>query len=271
MVDAARNQKIMKLKLSVGASIKSKVSSRRGLFIIAITAVVLTGAFVLWSKYTWDAYQTNYEGWRTSTLDQARTNLALPVTNDQERQAKFVALKKTSDSIAAAKKSLCTVNVLVGWQRFIDELHNREQKCQTILGNFATFGEKLKVATLHLEDEQTLARIISEAPAKSELAEADWADAAAGWHATVGKVDALAADASFTLTKQAARDATGKIDAAWQELLSAHTAKDKGKYLQAQSSLVQAYSTLGTVTDVDSVQLKALLDPLQSAYNDITR
>ncbi len=257
----------MKLNLSIGSAIKSKLFSRRGLLIMAITAVVLTGAFALWSKYTWDTYLTYYEGWRTSTLDQVRTSLALPVTNDQERQAKFVALKKTSDSIIVAKKSLCTVNVLVGWQRFIDVQRNREQKCQTTVGNFATFGEKLKVATGYLESEQMLAKILAEAPAKTELGEADWAEVSAGWHAIVGKVDALAADDNFTPTKQAARDATARIEVAWQEILAAHTAKDKSRYLQAQSQLIQAYSTLGTVTDVDAAQLKGLLDPLQSSYD----
>ncbi len=224
------------------------------------------GAFVFWSKYTWDTYQTNYEGWRASTLDQARTSLALPVTNDQERQAKFVALKKTSDSIAAAKKSLCTVNSLVGWQRFMEVQHNREQNCQTIVGNFATFGEKLKEAVQYLESEQILARVLAEAPVKTELTEAEWTDVASGWRAVVGKVDAIVADGNFTPTKQAARDATSKVDAAWQEVLAAHTAKDKSRYIQAQAQLVQAYSTLGTITDVDTVQLKGSLDPLQSAY-----
>ncbi len=256
----------MKLNMSTASSIKAKVFSRRGVIIIAIATFILMGAFVFWSKYTWDTYQTNYETWRASTLNQARTSLALPVTNDQERQAKFVALKKTSDTITSAKKSLCAVNILVGWQRFMDMQRNREQSCQEIVGNFATFGEKLKVATGYLESEQTLAKILAEAPAKTELGEADWTAVSAGWHAIVGKVDALAVDGNFTPTKQAARDATGKIDAAWQEVLAAHAAKDKGRYVQAQSQLVQAYSTLGTITDVDTVQLKGLLDPLQSAY-----
>ncbi len=110
---------------------------------------------------------------------------------------------------------------------------------------------------------------MSEAPAKAELPEAEWVAVSAGWHGVVGKVDALAADVSLTPVKQAARDATGKVDAAWQEVLAASTAKDKNRYVQAQSQLVQAYSAMGTITDSDAAQLKGLLEPLQSAYDAV--
>ncbi len=236
---------------------------------MAIAAGVLIGAFVLWSKYSWDTYQTSYEGWRSSMLDQTRDSLALPVANDQERQAKFIALKKTAESIVTAKQSLCTVNTLVGWQRFIAVQRNRERNCQTIINNFATFADKLKAATIYLESDQALAKLFSVIPPEAELTEADWAGVSTGWHTVVSKVDALTVNASFRPTKQAAHAAAEKVDAAWQEVLAASVAKDKARYEQAQEQLVQSYRALGTIQDTDAVQLKALLDPLQSAYSGI--
>jgi len=266
MVKPARDPKGMKLK-TVGSSVWRKIYAHRLIIAIIAGVVLLVAVYAFWSKYTWDEYETRYTGWHSSTRGQVGDAFALPATTDKERNNKLSALKKASDAIITAKSSLCSVNNLVGWQRFIGALHNREKKCQEMMGAAATFAEKTKGAIGYLESEKALTAIISSIPSqKPELVESDWAAQAAAWHAAAGKVDTLAANANFAPVKQVAQITTKKIDAAWQEIIAANAAKDKARYLKAQSQLADSYGTLGDITGVSTKQLKTLLDPLQLAY-----
>lgn len=233
-----------------------------------VTAVILlAGGYVLWSTTAWNTYETTYKTWRADTGGRVTAALALPVTSDKERADKYTALKASSEAIITAKDSLCRVNVFIAWQQFIEAFHNRETACQKVIDTAGAFDSLSKGAVGYLENEQALAGIMAAIPHdKSELAEGDWEAQATAWHDAVRKADELKVGANFTATKQSARETIGKIATAWQEVVTAHKAKDRGKYEAARAQLVLAYGSLGATSDVGTQQLKTLLEPLQPAY-----
>lgn len=254
------------MKLNTQSSVWQKIDAHRVMLLLIAGAVLLVGGYAFWSKVTWDGYEHKFTRWHADTKAQITKALSLPVTNEQERQKKFEALKQGSGNITTAKDSLCSMNNLASWQRVIKELHAREQKCQEMIDTVVTFSEKLQAATMYLESEQALAKIISSVPAQTELTEKDWQTQGAAWHDTADKVGKLATHTDFEPTKQAAFEAAKKIDAAWQEVVAAHTAKDQSKYANAQAQLASAYGALDTMATVSEQQLKKALDPLQPAY-----
>lgn len=258
----------MKLKRITWPSVSHSICAHRVVIAIIAAVVLLVGAYALWSKHTWDEYETRYEGWHIALRDQVNATLALPTTTDKERLTKLTALKKTSDTIMSSKTSLCNANILVNWQQFIEMLRMRWHECQKTVTTSVTFNQKMQATITYLEYEQALAKVIGEIPSKSELTEADWGAQADTWHNAVVRIEKLPSNTDFAPTKQIARETVLKIDAAWKEVLAAHTAKDKARYLKAQGQLADAYNSLENIAVVGAKQFKIILGPLQTAYKD---
>jgi hypothetical protein len=266
MVDDPRDSKMIKLKNPhTHSSLWQRIYTHRLILLIAVGAIFIAG-YILWSKHIWDDYEVKARNWQENVHVQVDKALALPVTSEKERNDKFTALKHVSDTIISSKATLCSVNGLVGWQRAIQTLHAREERCQKEMSATVTFNEKIQAVVVYLKDEQSLAKIMSTLTGKPEVTENDLEAQETLWHDGSGKVEKLSVSTAFAPTKQAALDATKKIDTAWQGVLAAHKAKDQTKYASAQSQLATAYDSLNGVVDTNTKQLKALLDPLQSVY-----
>lgn len=255
---------------TVTQTIWHTIRRHRIVAIIIASVIVLTAAYVLWSKYTWNEYEADYTAWRSSTHGQLDKALALPVKTAQERSGKFLALKDVSNTITTAQDSLCKVNAIVAWQQFIKPLGEQTADCNAMITAAGSLNESLKKAILYLENEKSLADILDVVHGdKTELAEGDWNAQAAAWHMALEKTDKMMVSEAFAPTKKVARDTIKSIDDAWQAVMAAHKAKDKAAYIKAQTLLVQTYGALGNILDSNTKQLKTLLDPLQAQYNAV--
>lgn len=225
--------------------------------------LVLVGGYALFSWVTWQGYEGNYTQWQASIKSQ--TDEALWV---KDPSTKLAALKNLSKTLIGAKDTVCSAHVLIKWQEVLKSIKEREEKCQQALQRVSNLSKKLQATTQYLEEEKALGNVLTSVPHdKDRLPETDWQAQATAWHTAAQTGAKLSAHDSFSTTKQAAVATLQKIDAAWQEVLAAHTAKDKARFLQAQASLVQEYGGLGEITTISTNNFQALLDELQKAYN----
>lgn len=240
------------------------IRHRKGVIIYSVIAALLliAGGYGLWSMHTWGQFETGYASWNNNTKQQAATALALPVKNDQDRQRKLAALKAVSNSVASAKNTLCEVNTFMRWQQSIDSLKTKVDDCNKVIDRQAVFGTKLQVVTTYLENEQALAKIIAKNNTPTELAEADWGAQPGLWQTTVKSVSDLSTHTSFTSVKGVAVKQVSDLEAAWKELVAAHQAKDKARFIKAQSQLVQGYAALGEIALASSQQFQKLIGQL---------
>ena len=228
-----------------------------------LTAVLLIlGGYGLWSMHTWSQFETNYGSWDSNTKQQASSALTLPIKNDQDRQHKLVALKAVSNSVESAKDTLCKMNTFMQWQESMDSLKKKVDDCNKVINRQVAFGTRLQAITTYLENEQALAKIIAKNNAPTELAEGDWGAQPALWQATVKSVSDMPADTTFASVKGVAVKQVSELEAAWRELLTAHQAKDKVRFIKAQSQLVQGYAALGEIALASSQQLQKLISQL---------
>jgi len=252
---------------------KLKIASpkrRRVIIIAAVTLVaVLIGAYAFWSVNTWGAYKTSYADWQKELRTSVDAAIALPVTTSSERTKKLSAFKNISTEIDSAKQSLCRLPTMIGWQRVIGTLHEREEACNQVVGRAGAFGEKMKATVGYLESEQALASAIAAMVAASndKLTEATWGSQVSIWQ-DGGKVIAKVAlpTATFKPIKADAIEKAKAVELAWQELIVAHEAKDKAKYVEAQGKLAAAYDGLAGVATASGQVLSTLATSLQTAY-----
>jgi hypothetical protein len=74
-------------------------------------------------------------------------------------------------------------------------------------------------------------------------------------------------DTAFKTVRTSALEKVASIQAAWSDLIVAHTAKDKTKYLEAQGRLATAYESLPSLSEQSAKQLTVLADSLQTSYS----
>lgn len=241
--------------------------TRRVAVIVIASVVVLATAYIFWSRYTWNEYETAYTTWHDDVHKQLDEALALPTKTSQQRSAKLTALKDASDTMTAAQDSLCKVADITAWQQSIKPLGERMADCNTTLASAGTVNKSLQEAILYLENEKSFAQIIDSARGdKTELAEGEWEAQAAAWHAALDKMNKATVGDTFVPTKKVALEVIKGIDDAWRSVIAAHQAKDKAAYTKAQTLLVQSYGALGNISDSNEKQLKSILVPLQTQY-----
>jgi hypothetical protein len=240
------------------------LAHRLTILIIAGVLVVI-GAYGVWSKVTWDDYALRYKNWQTQTKQQFDAALKLPVASDNDREEKLRALTSVSDKITDDKDSICALNALIGWQRFIQTLGDREKACQEARERLAGLGEDLNALVAYMADDQALAVIMKALAGKAELVEGEWAAQATTVHTSVDKIAKLKVQSNFSPVKQKATEVATRIDTAWQAVLAAHSGKDKAKYTQAQTELIQAYGSLGAISDISARQVEGLAGTVASS------
>jgi hypothetical protein len=245
---------------------------RRLIVTVAIAlGMVLIAAYASWSVNTWGSYKTTYENWQKGLRTSVDTAMALPETTAKERAAKLTAFKAISSTITSAQDSLCHTPVIITWQHVIVSLRQREEACAQTIGKANSFGKSMELTTSYLESEQAVAAIIEKALAASQdkLTEATWGSQAAIWQDADKNMGKVSSGVAFAPVKAGAFEKIKVLESAWQELLAAHTAKDKAKYTEAQSKLVVAYGALASLSTVGTEQLAPLTLSLQSAYSQL--
>jgi hypothetical protein len=247
---------------------------RRATIIVAsaVLAVLLITAYGLWSINTWSSYRTTYQNWQKELRASVDAAVTLPVTTSAERAKKMTAFKGVTDKIDTAKPSLCHIPSVIAWQRIISDLRQREDACSHVIGEADLFNKKMQATVNYLKSEQALVTIIQAALAtyKEKVTEETWSSQMAVWKdasAAVAKISST--EPAFTPVKTEAVEKIRLVGAAWQDLISAHAAKDKTKYNEAQSKLVEAYAALHSVSTTSTEQLAKLATSLQLAYQQL--
>lgn len=259
----------MKLRRAVGRKFKFRLRRKTIVIGIAAIAVLIIAGYSLWSKQAWDSYEKNHQAAHVNLKKKLSTTMGLPVTSEQDRQNTLVALDKIASDTTSLKDTICKVDVLIAWQRhFIKTFDEREEACKRMATTLLPLGDKIRIVTQYLRNEEALAKIIKDiGSTKPELGEADWQSQADAWHKATGLSAASPSAKEFDPIKLVAMESLRSIDDAWQGLLAAHAAKDKVKYTEAQGRLGEAYASLEAVSVAGTKQLKLLLDALQVAYN----
>jgi hypothetical protein len=244
--------------------------------IIVITSIVIVvlaiAAYALWSVNVWSVYKTSYENWQKELKTSINAAIALPGKTPAERSKKRVAFKDVSDKISAAQESLCRTPSLVTWQHAISSLREREEACGQVLGGAETFGKKMQTTITYLDNEQALATALATAITASEgkVTEDTWGSQTGTWLSASKAITGISStDTSFKVVKTSALEKVASIQAAWSDLITAHSAKDKAKYLEAQGKLAVAYEALPSLSTTSAEQLTGLATSLQTSYSQV--
>jgi hypothetical protein len=252
---------------------KSSLSKRRVIIIAVVVAtVLLLAAYAFWSVNTWNSYKTSYENWQKDLRQDVDAAIALPATNPTERMKKKTAFKDVSKEINVAQQSLCEVPNMAAWQSLISTLRERKDACAQIVAQASTFGKKMQQTITYLEHEQTIAKAFSSAIVASsgKVTEETWGSQVAIWQdAEKAVLKVPASEEPFQPIRTAAIDKMKVVQVAWAELIAAHTAKDKAKYIDAQAKLATAYEALPSLVNMSNQEFVKVSKALQSSYDEL--
>lgn len=234
--------------------------------IVTLLTVIALG-YALYSLQAWQSYSQDFQAWQTTTKKALVTSLALPMTSLKEREQKLAKLGAIVADLKTQEANVCRINPLTGWQTYFSGIETVQKQCHIATSKVDGLVAELGVVTTYLTNEQALATMLSTlASQPTQPDEKTWDQVAAAWHQLSVDIATAKSDASFAPTKQVAVTAASGIDAAWQELVSAHQAKDRTRFIKAQSGLVTAYDGLATITAENDKQVSALDTKLTQAY-----
>jgi hypothetical protein len=236
-----------------------------------VAALLLVG-YLVWSSHVWSGYTVSYENWRSATRTAVDKTLELPASSEQERSRKLAAFKGLSETIGAEQGTICHVNGLVGWQRFMSNLKAYEEKCQSVADAILSFNTSIRSAVDYLNDEQATTKIIVTATSglSDKVTETAWEKQATMWHSAVESAAKLKTSSkTFLPVKNSVVEKAGSIETAWKGLVAANQAKNKAQYVDAQTKLTEAYGSLVEVNTLDVRQFSTLTSSLQSQYRTV--
>ncbi len=249
---------------------KSIIRTKKAwLFVGAATVfVVLALGYLLYSLQIWRNYEQDYKVWQTTTKNDLSAVLSLPMTSLKEREQKLAKLQAIAADLKTQQSNMCHVRPLTGWQTNFEGIGVVQKQCNAVASKVEGLITELGVIMAYLTNERTLTTsltgLISQ-PAQPD--EKTWDQVAAAWHKFGAEIAAMKPDVSFESTKKVAVTAVTGIDTAWQELLAAHTAKDKPRFVMARAGVMAAYDALGAITAENDKQVSLLDKKLSQAYS----
>lgn len=243
--------------------------TKKKLIILSSSALlgILILGYVGYSLSSWQGYEDGYKATQTQTKRDLDVAIALPMTSIAEREQKLTKLEKASADLAKKQQSLCVVSPVTQWQAVVVGVKAKQTACQAVRDKNNTLVRALDETIAYLDGERILAvqlGTVTGQPTQSD--ESNWAQAAALWAKLVIDTAAAKPDLAFQPTQTVAMTAIKGVDGAWQELISAHTAADKTRFVKAQAGLVASYDALASITDENNKQMTALDQTLSRAY-----
>lgn len=230
--------------------------------------ILVLGTYTLWSKQVWGQYKPSYMQWHQTVQASVGDAVALPVTNAKEQDIVFAKFKDVMRQIDAKQSTICTINPLIHWQQqIINSLKDAEVVCRQKATTVVAFKSQLKKVIDYNDDDQNLAKILVAIPKADELANDTWAKQAEAWDGAVKATEKLAISDDFKATRQLAVKQMTAMKMAWQEVIAAHQAKDKQKYVTAQATLATAIDGLDEITVASEKATVALSNDLEKATN----
>ena len=229
--------------------------------------VLLLLGYVIYSAQAWQNYDKNYQNQQSALKSDINSALALPMTQPVDRNTKLAQLESITIKLKKQQEIGCRVDTLTNWQTSISSLGDMQKQCKSAISKLDKLINTLDATTSYLGQEHKLANSLSSmVKLSAQSDETTWSALASSWHDYRAKISGLKSSGSFESTKKVTDTVVASIDAAWQELLAAHVAQDKARFVKASSSLGFAYGSLGTIAAENNKQV-LLLDQQLSRDN----
>lgn len=204
-------------------------------FVILVTVLLVLaslGVYAWWSKTSWGAYENRFTKLQQNAKKQLEATFSLQSDTQQERQAKLGGLAKLSDDVSSLGE-LCSQNTLIAWQRVIKTYAEQEEACKAAQTSLTSFQGSLKITIEYLQNEHALAKYLALAPTQAETSETDWEGQLSAWRSVADSIKNTTSSGRFDSVKQVATEVSSGIIKGWEEVLAAHQAKDKARYIKA--------------------------------------
>ncbi|MDB5187242.1 MAG: hypothetical protein JWM07_714 [Candidatus Saccharibacteria bacterium] len=196
-----------------------------------------------------------------------RSTVDLPVPTAKEQSVVSARLKAISLRIEGDQHAVCGVHSLIQWQQnIIPTFKNTRADCQKIVASVVDFQKQLAKIIAYDNDDQALAGILSTVPQMSEVAEDAMEARMTAWDNTAKNIEKMKVSDAFKLTQQTASKHSMAIKIAWADIIAAHQAKDKQKYLAAQNSLAAAIDDFNEVSNTSQQSVAVLAGDLEKAF-----
>lgn len=238
-----------------------------GVLVLAILGVI--GAYIWWSQSSWAAYERKYIGLRRDIDSKLTAVFSLQSDTSQQRQEKTANLAKFISDIDAMGDSFCHQNALVGWQRAFSQYKTQEESCKGVVVATKALNDQLKIAVTYLQQEQALAKQLAATPSQTEVAEGEFEQQLTTWRGVYDGIKNANASSEFEPVKQAALGTIGGIVKSWEEIIAAHQAKDKARYIKAIQTLAAAYDGLQTISSISTPHLTEVAKRTKEAYDKL--
>lgn len=232
--------------------------------VVALSAIA--SGYAYWSVQTWNNYETSYATWKQDITHDIDTALQSSAITSDERSKKIADLKSVAASIKE-NQSVCSISGVVQWQRNIGGLGSRIETCNEMMRPMTEYSDKLDRALAYLESERKVADIINSSVTNKKQTEKTWDAQLAGWSKAAGDISSMQVADDFMATKDYALKYAKKMEAAWKNVVAAHRAKSKAKYLKAYAEVVSAHDMLATLASDSQARFKSIATDLQASYD----
>lgn len=231
--------------------------------------VVALATYGWWSTTIWNSYENQYVSVQKRIDTQLVAAFSLQSDTRDEKRVKLSELSKLQADLET-NNSLCSQNKLVDWQqRVISEYAKRNEKCKEVQSLVASFEGQLQGVVEYLQNEHALAAIFASGPQQTEVSEGEFEEQLQAWRALAESVKGTSSVESFSAVKQSAMDTTGDVVKAWEEVIAAHQAKDKARYIKATQELAASYDKVENIAAVSTVELTKMATSLKEAYQNL--
>ena len=236
---------------------------------LVLLALGSIGAYIWWSQNSWSDYEKKYRSARQNIDAKLTQAFSLQSDTSDERQQKVTQLAGLSEEIEGINDSFCRQNVFIDWQGAFGEYKAHEESCKVVVASIGAFNDQLRSAVEYLKQEQALARQLGAAPAQAEVAEGDFEGQLAAWRSVYEGFKNASASDDFDSIKQAALSGAEGIVKNGEEVIAAHQAKDKARYLKATQALAAAYDNLQAVVSTNTTRLAEVATRVKEAYSTL--
>ena len=246
--------------------------SKRWWMIVIVSMVIGLSVVVyaIYSLMSCSSYHEHTQQWQTTTKQRLDTALALQATSPDQRSRRLTALKATTAYIRSSQTSTCKPARLTGWQLAFEGPKRMRGACAMYSKKVGLISGQLSRVTGYLEDEAQVTNLLRPALKLSgTVNEASWQQTATVWSQAHTSISNLSASSEFNRTKQEAVSVTLALETTWKELIAAHDAKDKARFVAAITKVQEAYTRLAGISTVNDSQLTFLTIRLQQLYSDL--
>lgn len=231
---------------------------------VSTLLLIAIGGFVAWSSISWQAYEKNYNAWRTDL--QAASDKAFGLqAGDAAAKDKKMAAFRDVQTIFERGRAQCGEYSVLHWQQFIASVRGLLERCQQQVQKSQAFSRDLQAVVSYLQSEQNIAKTF-ELGKVEKLDETGWKQQPQTWTEIKNALAKQRGDGSFKETQLKAIEKADQLQQAWGALVAAHEAKDRAKYEEAQGKLAGHYDSLSEIAAVSEKYFQPLVTALIGSY-----